>query len=166
MKKIMRSLALAACLILPACAVAEEGALRTVTRVFDGDTIQLENGEKVRLIGVDTPEIHDDDGRNAAHASRFRKSEALIDEFSEKAKDFTERAVLGRKVRLEYDWERRDKFGRTLAYVYRDPDGFFLNAEILMRGCGFAYTRFPFKYRDEFRSYEEGARRGREGLWR
>ncbi len=166
MKKFVRFLALAACLYAPACAIAGDGAVRTVAKAFDGDTILLENGEKVRLIGVDTPETHDDDGRNAAHARRFGKAEGLVDEFALKAKEFTASSVAGQKVRLAYDWERRDKYGRTLAYVYREPDGFFLNAEILKQGYGFAYTRFPYKYREEFKGFEEEARRERRGLWR
>ena len=72
--------------------------------------------------------------------------------------------VEGKRVRLEYDWERRDKYGRTLAYVYLE-DGTFLNAEIIRQGYGFAYTRFPFKYMEEFRKLEQDAREGGRGLW-
>lgn len=72
--------------------------------------------------------------------------------------------VEGKRVRLEYDWERRDKYGRTLAYVYLE-DGTFLNAEIIRQGYGFAYTRFPFKYLEEFRNLETEAREAGRGLW-
>lgn len=70
----------------------------------------------------------------------------------------------GKHVRLEYDWERTDRYGRTLAYV-RLPDGALLNAEIIRQGYGHAYTRFPFKYLDEFRQYEREAREAGRGLW-
>ena len=53
----------------------------------------------------------------------------------------------GKRVRLEYDQERQDRYGRTLAYVYL-PDGTFANAEIIRRGYGHAYTRFPFRHLD------------------
>ena len=53
--------------------------------------------------------------------------------------------VEGKKVRLEYDQTRVDKYGRTLAYVYLE-DGTFLNAEIIKQGYGFIRTHFPFKY--------------------
>jgi micrococcal nuclease len=51
-----------------------------------------------------------------------------------------------------------------LAYVYL-ADGTFLNAEIIQRGYGFAYTRFPFKFLEEFRAYEKYARENQLGLW-
>ncbi len=70
----------------------------------------------------------------------------------------------GRRVRLEFDQERVDRFGRTLAYVYLE-DGMFLNAEIVRQGYGHAYTRFPFKYLEEFRAYEREAREAQRGLW-
>ena len=69
-----------------------------------------------------------------------------------------------KKVRLEYDWQRKDKYDRTLAYVYLE-DGTFVNAEIIKQGYGHAYTRFPFKYLEEFREYEKEARENGRGLW-
>jgi micrococcal nuclease len=73
--------------------------------------------------------------------------------------------VEGKEVRLEYDWQKRDKYGRLLAYVFL-MDGTFLNAEIIKQGYGFAYTRYPFKYLDEFRRYEREARENKRGLWK
>ncbi len=72
-------------------------------------------------------------------------------------------------MRLEYDQanahiEHKDRLSRTLAYVFLG-DGAFLHAEIIKQGYGFAYTRFPFKYLDEFRRYEREAREQRRGLW-
>jgi micrococcal nuclease len=64
-----------------------------------------------------------------------------------------------------YHWQKRDKYGRLLAYVYL-MDGTFLNAEIIKQGYGFAYTRFPFKYLEEFRRYEREARENGRGLWK
>jgi micrococcal nuclease len=109
-----------------------------VKRVIDGDTLLLSNGERVRLIGVDTPET--------------KHPQKPVQYF-------------GKEVRLEYDWQRRDKYGRLLAYVYL-MDGTFLNAEIIKQGYGFAYTRFPFKYLEEFRRYEKEARENGRGLWK
>lgn len=104
------------------------------TRVVDGDTIVVDmdgKQEKVRLIGVDTPEtVH---------------PEKPVEYFGKEASEFTKRMAEGKKVRLEYDWQDRDKYGRVLAYVYLE-DGTFLNAEIVRQGFGFAYTRYPFKY--------------------
>ena len=80
------------------------------------------------------------------------------------ATDFTRRLCQQRSVRLEYDFERQDRHGRTLAYVFL-KDGTFVNAEIVRQGYGFAYTRFPFRYLEEFRVYEQEARAARRGLW-
>ncbi len=123
---------------------------RLCTRAVDGDTIVLDGNEKVRLIGVDTPETKDP-----------RKP---IQYFGQEAYEFTKSLVEGKKVRLEYDQTKEDKYGRTLAYVYLE-DGTFLNAEIIKQGYGFAYTRFPFKYLEEFRQYEREARENERGLW-
>jgi micrococcal nuclease len=124
------------------------------TRVIDGDTIIVNidgKEERVRLIGMDTPET--------VHPSK------PVEYFGKEASEFTKRMVEGKKVRLEYDWQRRDKYGRLLAYVYLE-DGTFLNAEIIKQGYGFVYTRFPFKYLEEFRQYEREARENGRGLWK
>ena len=123
---------------------------RTCVRVVDGDTIVLDGDEKVRLIGVDTPETKDP-----------RKP---VQYFGQEANEFTKRMVEGKKVRLEYDQDKTDKYGRTLAYIYLE-DRTFLNAEIIKQGYGFAYTKFPFKHLEEFRQYEKEARENGRGLW-
>jgi micrococcal nuclease len=65
--------------------------------------------------------------------------------------------VEGKRIRLEYDQQRHDQYGRTLAYVYLE-NGTFVNAEIIRQGGGFANRRFPFKYLEEFRTLEREAR--------
>ena len=120
------------------------------TRVVDGDTIILSNGERVRLIGVDTPET--------------KHSKKPVEYYGKEASAFTKRMVEGKEVRLEYDQQQRDKYGRLLAYVYL-MDGTFLNAEIIKQGYGNAYIKFPFKYMDDFRQYEKEARETKRGLW-
>ena len=123
------------------------------SHAIDGDTIVVEiegKEEKVRLIGVETPET--------VHPSK------PVEYFGKEASEFTKNVVEGKKVRLEYDWQTRDKYGRLLAYVYLE-DGTFLNAEIIKKGYGFAYTKYPFKYLDEFRKFEREARENKSGLW-
>ena len=119
-------------------------------RVIDGDTIVLSNGEKVRLIGVDTPET--------------KHSQKPVEYYGKEATAFTKRMVGGRVVKLKYDAQRRDEYDRLLAYVYL-MNGTFLNAEIIKQGYGHAYTRFPFKYMEEFKLYEKEARENKRGLW-
>ena len=131
--------------VVPALAAAQH-----VERVVDGDTIIVGGVGRVRLIGVDTPESVD--------------PRRPVEFFGKEAGAFTRRLVDGQRVRLEYDWERTDRYGRTLAYVYL-PDGTFVNAEIIRRGYGHAYTRFPFKYLDRFRRFEREARAAGRGLW-
>ena len=123
-------------------------------RVVDGDTIIVSikgAKERVRLIGVDTPET--------------KHPKKPVQRFGKEAYLFTKEMVEGKEIRLEFDWQERDKYGRLLAYIYL-MDGTFLNAEIIKQGYGFAYTRFPFKYLEEFRKYEREAREGKRGLWR
>lgn len=121
-----------------------------VSKVIDGDTLLLANGEKVRLIGVDTPET--------------KHPQKPVQWFGKEAYLFTKTMVEMKQVSLEFDWQKRDKYGRLLAYVYL-ADGTFLNAEIIRQGYGFAYTKYPFKYLEEFRMYEKEARESRKGLW-
>ena len=127
-----------------------QASWRICTRVIDGDTIVLDGNEKVRLIGIDAPELND-----------LREP---VQHLGEDCYRFAKGLVEGKRVRLEYNQERIDKYGRTLAYVYLE-DGTFVNAEIVKQGYGFAYVKYPFKYMEEFRRYEQGARESRIGLW-
>ena len=137
------------CLLVFSLALSQE-AWRTCIAVIDGDTIVLDGNERVRLIGVDTPETKDP-----------RKP---VQHFGKEAYAFTKKLVEGLKVRLDYDLNKKDKYGRTLAYVYLE-DGTFLNAEIIRKGYGFAYRHFLFKYYDDFKEYEREAREKGIGLW-
>ena len=123
---------------------------QVVERVIDGDTIVVRGIGRVRLIGVDTPETVD--------------PRRPVQFFGREASAFTKRLLEGQPVRLEYDRERTDRYGRTLAYVFL-PDGTFANAEIVRLGYGHAYTRFPFRYLDRFRRLEREARQAGRGLW-
>ena len=136
-------------LVLPSLAGAGEH-WRYVVRVVDGDTVMLDGRERVRLIGVDTPETVD--------------PRRPVQVFGREASAFTKRLIEHRRVRLERGWERVDRYGRTLAYVFRD-DGLFLNAEIIRQGYGHAMTRFPHPHMDEFRALERQAREANRGLW-
>lgn len=122
--------------------------------VIDGDTIIViidGKKEKVRLIGVDTPEK---DGP-------YTKEE----HFSREASAFTREMTEGENVRLEYDWQKRDKYGRLLAYIFLE-DNTFLNAELIKQGYATVFRKFRFKYRDDFIRYEQEARDNKKGLWK
>jgi micrococcal nuclease len=82
-----------------------------------------------------------------------------------RASEFTKSLVSGRKVRLEFDVERRDRYGRLLAYVYLE-DGTFVNARIIEEGYGQVMTIPPnVKYADRFLELQRDARQARKGLW-
>ncbi len=141
-----------------------------VKYVVDGDTLILENHEKVRLIGVDTPEVDDKWGRNIKDAERSHRDVKIINEYALRAKSFLNNLLRDKTVDMEMEpgnasIGHKDKYGRTLAYLYRPPDHLFINAELIKQGYGFAYTRFPFKYAEDFRRYEKEARDNKKGLW-
>ena len=121
-----------------------------VVRVIDGDTIELEQIGTVRLIGVDTPET--------VHPSK------PVEYFGKEASAFLRQLVEGKPVQLEYDQQHKDRYDRTLAYVYLG-DLTFVNAEIIKQGYGHAYTQYPFKYMEQFRAHEREARENSRGLW-
>jgi micrococcal nuclease len=130
----------------------DAAAVRLVVRVIDGDTLELDGGGKVRLIGVDTPEtVHP------------RKP---VEPFGREAPVFTKRTAEGQRVRLEGDpgSGSRDRYGRTLAYVYL-ADGRMLNLEIVRQGYGSAYVKYPFTRMEEFRAAQREARENGRGLW-
>ena len=131
------------------------GDFDVVERVVDGDTLLLQSGERVRLIGVDTPEI--------------KHPKKPVEYFSREASAFNWRVVEEKQVRLEFDQANaarghKDRYGRTLAYVFLE-NGTLLNAEIIKQGYGHAYTQFPFSRMEEFRRLEREAREEQRGLW-
>ena len=139
----------------PADQAITQGDFDVVERVVDGDTLLLQSGERVRLIGVDTPETK--------HPSK------PVQYFGKEASAFTRRIVERKRVRLEFDQANaarghKDRYGRTLAYVFLE-DGTLLNAEIIKQGYGHAYTQFPFSHLEEFRQLEREAREQGRGLW-
>lgn len=117
----------------------------TVSRVIDGDTIELSTGKCVRLIGVDTPKE--------------------VEYYGEEASAFTKRMAEDKTVRLEFDVEQRDRYGHLLAYVYLE-DGTFLNAEIVRQGYGQILTIPPnVKHAKEFLKFQQVAQYAGRGLW-
>ena len=137
----------------PATATLPAGVDVVVRKVVDGDTLEVSGGERVRLIGVDTPET--------------KAPNQPVGCFGKEASTFT--AMLlppGTAVRLVGDVEQRDRYGRLLAYVYRQSDGLFVNAELLRRGYAQLLTVPPnVAHTDEFVAIARQARDGAQGLW-
>lgn len=125
-----------------------------VTRVVDGDTIVVAiAGEenKVRLIGIDTPEsVHPDETRNIPYGKI--------------SSEFTRDALEGQLVYLEYDVEPNDQYGRILAYVWLD--GVMFNKTLLTEGHAVLATYPPnVRYVDEFTELQTQSRNDGKGLW-
>lgn len=136
-----------------------------VTRAVDGDTLLLENSERVRLIGIDTPEMHDSNKLNR-DAQRSGQDVEVIKQLGRQSYEFTKKLAQGKRVRLEFDLERYDKYKRILAYVYLE-DGTFVNAKIVEEGYASLMTYPPnVKYADLFLKLYQEARQNQRGLWK
>lgn len=135
-----------------------------VKRVVDGDTIQLETGERVRLIGIDTPEMHESD-KLYRDSQRTGEDVSTIQKLGRRAYEFTKNLLETKRVSLEFDVEKRDRYDRLLAYVYL-KDGTFVNAKIVEQGYASLMTIPPnVKYADLFLKLYRQARENRRGLW-
>ena len=124
-----------------------------VERVVDGDTLVLTDDTRVRLIGIDTPETVDP----------RRPVECFGREASDRLKLLL---PPGTPVRLEYDVERTDRYGRTLAYVHRAGDDLFVNLSLARDGYAEQLTVPPnVEYADQIGDAIDEARSERRGLW-
>lgn len=158
-KTFLKSFIIVAIVVLLIAVIVKRGPLKGtqhapyrqyVKRVIDGDTIVLTNNQRVRYIGIDTPEI--------SHPHKG------VEWLGAEAKDFNKKLVEHKWVRLEFDIELRDKYGRLLAYVYVDDK--FVNAELVKQGYAKVYTFPPnVKYVDLFLELQKEARGHTRGLW-
>ena len=136
-------------IVIATHALAQNQPLYKVTRVIDGDTIELETGERIRYIGMDTPE----------------RGEPFFDE----ATEFNSYLVLNKTIRIQYGKEKLDRYDRTLAYVYV-PVGngeIFVNAWIVQHGWAEEAEYPPNNiYVEVFKYLEKEAKRNKLGIWR
>lgn len=128
-----------------------EGSFQ-VDHVVDGDTLVLVDGAKVRLIGVDTPEMNFGEDMEP-------------EPYARQATDFTRATIGEHPVRLEFDRERHDKFGRFLAYAY--VGDVLINEALLDAGLGRAMLGFPYResMKTRFSRAQERARGAKRGIW-
>lgn len=122
---------------------------RTVAKVHDGDTIRLDDGTTVRLLGVDAPEVE----------SSYTRAEPC----GAGSRDYLKALVEGRRVTIEVGPEPKDRYGRTLAMVYLGD--VLVNGRIIRDGWAGAYRRFDYPHKDLFRAYEEEAKARGLGIW-
>ena len=173
------SIILAALSVLGVCQAADP---LIVTRVIDSVTLQLSDGEEVRLIGVDTPETSNNANLQGDAKKTGQDTKEIIKK-GKKAAKFTRKLAEGKQVRLEYDVQQKDKDGRTLAYVYisspvathfddnnlvieKKYTEMFLNAALIGAGYAQAMTVPPnVKYQELFLKQEKDAKENKRGLW-
>jgi len=123
----------------------------TVNRVIDGDTFTTRQGEKIRLLGINAPEIRHESSR--------------AEPYGETAKETLTKLITGKQVRLGFDQETIDKYGRTLAHVYL-RDGTWVNGEMLRLGSAFVYTFPPnVKSVEALIGFEKQAMSNNIGIW-
>ena len=130
----------------------QDGLQVSVLRVIDGDTLVVDlSGHPitVRMIGVNTPEtVHP-----------FRP----VEYFGRQASNYLKNLLTNKIVTLNFEEKKIDKYSRLLAYVYLEDN--FVNAELVRQGFGYAYTRFSFKYREDFKKFELEAKENKKGIW-
>ncbi len=138
---------------VPSGAELPPGEDTTVDKVIDGDTIVVAGGARVRLIGVDTPET--------------KHPRKPVQCFGLEASNHTGQLLApGAGVRLVHDVERKDRYGRVLAYVYRSSDGLFVNAALVRDGYAQVATFPPnVAHTEEFVALQREARHAGRGLW-
>lgn len=137
--------------LLFSCSYAECSELYEVRWVNDGDTIVLKDGRRVRYIGIDSPEVE----------SEYSKAEP----FGDKAKELNRELVYLKKVRLEFDNEKYDQYGRLLAYVFLE-DGTFINNVMITAGYAHCLPKKPnVKYEKLFLKSQQKALKLNKGIW-
>ncbi|MGE3889658.1 MAG: thermonuclease family protein [Vicinamibacterales bacterium] len=124
--------------------------LRRVRQVIDGDTLTVSGIGAVRLIGVDAPEKR----------GGYREAEP----YGDQATAYLKKLAEGQLVRLEYDGERRDRYSRTLAYVFLES-GTLVNEEMIRAGWAEHYRNFDYRRKGNFQRAEREARAARRGMW-
>ena len=135
----------------------ENKVLITIHKVVDGDTVDIDingNTERVRLIGVNTPETK--------HPTK------PIECFGPEASAYlTQLLPKGTHVRIERDIEARDRYGRMLLYLYRESDNLFINLDLVLRGYGTPMSIEPNTFhRNNFVRAAAQAEAANVGLWK
>ena len=137
------------CWLAPHPEALAAGAL--VKWVNDGDTVILSGGTKVRYLGIDAPEIAHD-----------RKP---AEPYGKEAKALNKKLVLSRRVKLELEDEKRDRYGRLLAYVFLE-DGTFVNGELVRRGYAHLLRRqVKLRYWERLLGLQRQALKEKKGIW-
>jgi micrococcal nuclease len=161
------------CINLAAAEIPSNTREAKIVQVIDGDTVIVELDRQrvhLRLIGIDTPESRPNKRSERQAADRHTDQKTILG-LGRRSSDHT-RKLLPKKslVRLEFDVERRDHYGRLLAYIWIPSQGYgeakMANEEILRAGYAYPLSVPPnLKYRDRFSRLFKEARQAKRGLW-
>ena len=145
----------------------------TVARVVDGDTFELSDGRTVRLIGIDTPEVHPS-AKLTRDAGRSDRDRQTIQALGRQAGKYAAQLVAGRRIALELDPTNAaaghlDRYGRVLAFVWVVHETgerlFSVNERLVADGYANAYAKYPFQYMEKYLDLQRSARSDERGLW-
>ena len=150
LKKVL--LVWAAILLIAVYASAADRREGVVRWVIDGDTFELGTGERVRLIGIDTPE--------------YQPWKNKVQYFGREAGNYSRSLLRGKRVLLEEDAVKKDRYGRTLAYVYLNDGALFVNQNLVEEG----YARAKYfppngRYYSLLKDAEQRAKKEKKGFW-
>lgn len=130
--------------------------------IYDGDTIEVDQVGKVRLLGIDAPE-HEDSARDRFYR-RWGIAPAQLRQVARDGVRYLVSHVKGKVVTLRFDRSRRDSYGRLLAYVFL-PDQSLLNLTLVAKGYASVFRKYPFSRKAAFLAAERQARSEGLGLW-
>lgn len=139
-----------------------------VTRVYDGDTVDVSRAGRVRLLGIDALDAHNLE-RTAEQAEYYGISQERVRYWAGQAEEFARERLLERSVLLKYGYEMRDTYGRLLAYVHLPEESgeptVDFNLLMIEEGLASAYRRFDHPRRREYMQAEQRARGEERGFW-
>lgn len=153
--------------------------MKQVIQVIDGGHLVLAGGETVALLGVEAPAFPQ---AKIEKNGKVKKPDPVAEKWAQRSKAFVEGMVLNREVWLEYDKDRQNSSGQTLAYVFFKLDGgkniggggqkvlmgagtYMLNRLIINYGFAYSGSSYPFKYRSEFNQLQTEAQQTQTGLF-
>jgi micrococcal nuclease len=168
MKRLFLPIGLSICLSLSSISLPDKAKAQEVEYVFDGDSFRADMGvltQSVRLVGIECPEgTASSKARREARRLGMPMNEYL--KYGDEAAEFSRRLLPKHgKFRIEYDVEKRDKYGRLLGYVFL-PDGRMLNEELVRAGLAYLFpTEKNVKYKKRLLAALADAKKNRRGIW-
>jgi micrococcal nuclease len=138
-------------------AISNAAELVEVIKVFDGDTIRIKDGRRIRLLGINAPEIKHEEGK-----TKYQKAEP----YGDHSKKYLKTRLFRKKVLLELDHEHLDHYNRTLSYVFLS-DGTFINEKMLEQGLAYCLPKSPNKRHEKrLLKAQQKAMDSKRGLWK